>query len=288
MDIGIGLPNPVPDTPGPLFVEWAQRAESRGFKALATIDRIVYPGHDSLTVLAAAAGATSRIGLLTNILLGPAYPPALLAKATASLASVSGGRFTLGLAAGGRADDYAVTGSDFAGRGRIFDAELELLRRAWRGEPVAGTDRAITPPLDSGRVPILIGGTTGKSVERAVRYGDGWAAGGAPPEAVAPMAERVRAAWRDAGRTDGEPRIAALAYYSLGADAEEASLSYLRDYYGFLGDWAERIAQGALRTERAVADAVEAFRQAGVTEIYFDPTCASIDQVDRLADVVLR
>jgi hypothetical protein len=38
MDIGVGLPNPVPDTPGPLFAEWAQRAESRGFTALATID----------------------------------------------------------------------------------------------------------------------------------------------------------------------------------------------------------------------------------------------------------
>ena len=209
MDIGIGLPNPVPDTPGPLFIEWAQRAESRGFKALATIDRIVYPGHDSLTVLAAAAGATSRIGLLTNILLGPAYPPALLAKATASLASVSGGRFTLGLAAGGRADDFAVTGSDFTGRGRIFDDELELLRRAWKGEPVAGADRAITPSLDSERVPILIGGTVRKSVERAVRFGDGWAAGGAPPEAVAPMAERVRAAWKEAGPDRGAAHLRA-------------------------------------------------------------------------------
>jgi alkanesulfonate monooxygenase SsuD/methylene tetrahydromethanopterin reductase-like flavin-dependent oxidoreductase (luciferase family) len=215
------------------------------------------------------------------------YPPALLAKATASLASVSGGRFTLGLAAGGRPDDYAVTGSDFAGRGGTFDAELELLRRAWSGEPVAGTDRAITPALDGGRVPILIGGTIRRSVDRVVRFADGWAAGGAPPEAVAPMAERVRAAWTDAGR-NGEPRISALAYYSLGADAEKGSLSYLRDYYGFLGEWSEQIAYSALRAEQAVSDAVELFRRAGVTELYFDPTYASIEQVDRLADVVLR
>jgi alkanesulfonate monooxygenase SsuD/methylene tetrahydromethanopterin reductase-like flavin-dependent oxidoreductase (luciferase family) len=86
-------------------------------------DRIAYPSHDSRTVLAAAAGATSRIGLATNILLGPAYPPTLLAKATASLASLSGGRFTLGLAPSGRADDYAVTGSDFIRRGTTFVVE---------------------------------------------------------------------------------------------------------------------------------------------------------------------
>jgi alkanesulfonate monooxygenase SsuD/methylene tetrahydromethanopterin reductase-like flavin-dependent oxidoreductase (luciferase family) len=60
---------------GTPFVDWARRANERGFNALVTIDRIAYPSHDSLTVLAAAAGATSRIGLATNILLGPAYPP---------------------------------------------------------------------------------------------------------------------------------------------------------------------------------------------------------------------
>ena len=75
MDLGIGLPNPVPGTPGPLLVDWARRAEERGFAGLATIDRIVYPSYDSLATLAAAAGATSRIRLLTNILLAPAYPP---------------------------------------------------------------------------------------------------------------------------------------------------------------------------------------------------------------------
>lgn len=286
VDIGIGLPNPVPGTPGTVLVEWARLAESRGFSALATIDRVAYPSHDSLTVLAAAAGATSRIGLVTNILLGPVYPPTLLAKATASLASLSDGRFTLGLAPGGRADDYATAGSDFSRRGKDFDAQLELLRQAWQGQPVGGSDRDVAPSLASGRVPVLIGGATTRAVERAVRFGDGWTSGGAPPEAVAPMAQQVRAAWKDAGRT-GEPRIAALAYYSLGADAEEGSLAYLRDYYSFLGEWGETIAQGALRTENAIADAVEAYREAGVTEFYLDPTFASVEQVDRLADVVL-
>jgi predicted aconitase len=58
-------------------------AEERGFSGLATIDRIAYPSHDSLTTLAAAAGTTSRIGLMTNIVLGPTYPPVILAKIAA-------------------------------------------------------------------------------------------------------------------------------------------------------------------------------------------------------------
>src|SRR5690349_14414260 len=101
MDIGIGLPNTL-GIGGKEIVDWARRAEERGFSSLATIDRVVYPSYDSLTALAVAAGATSRIGLFTNILLAPAYPPVWLAKATASLDALSGGRLTLGIGVGGR------------------------------------------------------------------------------------------------------------------------------------------------------------------------------------------
>jgi alkanesulfonate monooxygenase SsuD/methylene tetrahydromethanopterin reductase-like flavin-dependent oxidoreductase (luciferase family) len=139
VQIGIGLPNPVLDVPGRLPVAWARRAEERGFSSLATIDRIAYPSYDSLTVLAAAAAVTERIGLVTNILLGPAYSPAPLAKVAASIDQLSGGRLTLGLGVGGRPDDYQLAGRSFADRGKRFDDDLELLHRAWAGEPVAGS-----------------------------------------------------------------------------------------------------------------------------------------------------
>ena len=122
--IGIGLPNPVPNTPGDLLVDWAQRAEAAGFSGLVTIDRIAYPSYDSLTSLAAAAGATKRISVMTNILLAPIYPPVLLAKTAASIDQISSGRFSLGLAAGGRSDDYEVTGRDFHRRGREFASQI--------------------------------------------------------------------------------------------------------------------------------------------------------------------
>jgi alkanesulfonate monooxygenase SsuD/methylene tetrahydromethanopterin reductase-like flavin-dependent oxidoreductase (luciferase family) len=287
MQISIGLPNPVKGTAGRLLVDWAQRAEERGFAALSTIDRIVYPSYDSLSTIAAAAGATSRIGLTTNVALGPVYPPVLLAKAAASIDQICGGRFTLGLAPGGREDDYAAVGRDFHTRGRAFDAELELLHRAWRGEPVGGSAEAVCPrPVQDDRVPILIGGHTEKAVRRAAAWGTGWTAGGGGADMVRPLAKQARDAWREAGRA-GEPRIAALTYYSLGPDAEESSHAYLRDYYAIAGPFAEQIDAGALRSEKAVRAAVQAFEDAGVTELYLDPTVASVTQVDRLADVLL-
>jgi len=303
MKIGIGLPNPVPGTSGRLLLDWARRAEERGFTGLVTIDRVNYPSYDSLAVLAAAAGATTRIELMTNILLAPVYPPVLLAKSAASIDQLSGGRFTLGLAPGGRPDDYAAAGRDFHSRGRDFDDALGVMHRAWAGEPfqpvgvgdagekadgdqgAPGGPATGPAPFRNGKVPVLIGGTSEPAIRRTVASSDGWTGGGSTPEQTAGVVRTVRAAWDDAGR-QGEPRMAALAYFSLGEDVEADSRANLRHYYGFLGDYAEMIAEGALRSESSIREAVRQYEDAGVTELYLDPAAASLDQVDRLADVV--
>jgi alkanesulfonate monooxygenase SsuD/methylene tetrahydromethanopterin reductase-like flavin-dependent oxidoreductase (luciferase family) len=283
--IGIGLPNPVLNVPGSLLVAWARRAEAGGFSSLATIDRIAYPSYDSLTALTAAAAVTDRIGLLTNILLGPAYSPVPLAKVTASIDQLSGGRLTLGLGVGGRPDDYQLTGRSFADRGRRFDADLELLHAAWAGEPVAGSSFPVGPPTTRGRIPLLIGGQPALAAPRAARWESGFTLGGAPPEMAAGAIEEFTRHFQKAGGT-GRPRVVALTYFSLGDEHTEESLHNLRTYYGFLGDWAEGLASGAPRTPQAVRDRAAAFEDLGVDELVFDPTVASLDQVDRLADAV--
>jgi alkanesulfonate monooxygenase SsuD/methylene tetrahydromethanopterin reductase-like flavin-dependent oxidoreductase (luciferase family) len=286
MKIGIGLPNPVPGTPGAVILEFARRAERLGFHGLATIDRLVYPSYDTLATHAAAAGATTRIHLLSNILLAPLYQPALLAKSAASIDQLSGGRFTLGVGVGGRADDYAVAGRDMGSRGRGMDDGVELMHRAWRGEPF-GIGNAICPrPTNGERVPMLFGGTSDATIRRVVTWGAGWTAGGGGPDMAAPYFQRVRRAWSEAGRS-GEPRLAALAYFSLGDDVVDQSRAYLRGYYAFTGPYADQIAEGALRTPTAIREAVAKFTDAGCTELYLDPSVASPDQVDRLAEVVL-
>jgi alkanesulfonate monooxygenase SsuD/methylene tetrahydromethanopterin reductase-like flavin-dependent oxidoreductase (luciferase family) len=285
--IGIGLPNPVPNTEGSVLIDWAKHAEGAGFSGLVTIDRIAYPSYDSLTTHAAAAGATERISLMTNILLAPIYTPVLLAKTAASIDQISGGRFTLGLAAGGRQDDYEVTGRDFHRRGREFDNALEVMHKVWRGESLAENSAPASPtPTRDERVPILFGGTSQKTIERIIRWGAGWTAGGSQASQAGPFADTVRNAWSEAGRA-GEPRLSALTYFSLGADAEEASKQYLLDYYGFTGDFAARIADSAQRSVSQVRHMAKAFEDAGFTEMYFDPTVARLDQIDRLADAVL-
>ncbi len=132
----------------------------------------------------------------------------------------------------------------------------------------------------------MFGGGSDASIRRTVRYGQGWTMGGGTPDQAGEFAARVRQAWHDGGR-EGEPRIAALAYFSLGDDAEQDSRAYLNDYYAFLGPYAGMIADGALRSPDAIRGAVKAFEAAGVTELYLDPTVARLDQLERLAEVVL-
>src|SRR6187397_3020885 len=107
MEIGIGLPNAIPDVDRDSLLEFTRRADETGFSSLGTVDRLVYPGFEPLAALASAAAVTERIGLATTVLLGPLRRnPVALAKQVASLHAISGHRMTLGIGLGGRDDDY--------------------------------------------------------------------------------------------------------------------------------------------------------------------------------------
>jgi len=284
--IGIGLPNTIPGTPGSVLVEWARRAEARGFSTLATIDRIAYPSFESLVALAAAGAVTERIELFTNILLGPTRNSVLLAKEAASVDQLSGGRLTLGLAVGNRPDDYEVAGQPFASRGRRFDEQLETLQDAWSGKPVGGADKPIGPrPVRDEGIPIIIGGNFPACFDRIGKWGAGWTAGGGPAEQAGPFAQQVREAWSAAGK-EGTPRIFALSYYSMGPDVETSKRSIL-DYYGYLGGFEKDFAEYLPRGADAVRETVRKFEDAGVDEFILDPTIPDLAEVDLLADVVL-
>jgi alkanesulfonate monooxygenase SsuD/methylene tetrahydromethanopterin reductase-like flavin-dependent oxidoreductase (luciferase family) len=276
MDVGIGLPNAVRGVDRRGTVEWARRAEETGFSSLGTIDRLVFPSYESLISLTAAAAVTERIKLVTDILIAPLrVNTALFAKQTATLDHLSEGRLVLGLAVGGREDDFELSGADFSKRGRIFDRQLEELASLW------GTDR-VAPASRPG---LLIGGRSDAALRRAARHGDGWTFGGGTPEAFAENRAKVREAWAAEGRDD-EPRTMALFYFALGDRAEEHAREDLLDYYSFLGEYAEQLVAAAAKDEATVKQYVSAFEAAGADEVICFPTSIDPEQVDLLARAV--
>ncbi|MEX2393745.1 MAG: LLM class flavin-dependent oxidoreductase, partial [Actinomycetota bacterium] len=183
MDIGVTLPNGAKGIPGPKLVEWGVRAEELGFAVAGVIGRTAYPTHEELITLAAVAGATSKIRLMPTVLVGPNREPVLLAKQAATLDRISDGRFILGIATGMREDDFTVTGTDHATRGKRLDEMLEVMHKVWRGEPLAdGSREAAPPPTRGDRVPLMFGANfaTKPVVRRIAKWGDGFIAAGSP------------------------------------------------------------------------------------------------------------
>jgi alkanesulfonate monooxygenase SsuD/methylene tetrahydromethanopterin reductase-like flavin-dependent oxidoreductase (luciferase family) len=281
VDIGIGLPAAIPWLEGPTLADWARRAEASGFSTLGTIDRIAYGNAEPLTALGVAAGATERIGLTTAILIAPArLDTVLLAKQTASLDALSGGRLTLGLAVGGREDDFEATGAPFHERGKRFDAQLVELKRIWGGETKVGP-----APARRGGPSLILGGSSDKPFRRVAEHADGWIAGGGPPQMFAAGAARVREEWARAGR-EGAPKLMALAYFGLGPNARAEADRYLHDYYAFIGPIADQIAAGAAVSEADVREQRDGFAEAGCDELIYFPVSPDPEQVDLLAAAV--
>lgn len=284
METGVGLPTTVPDVDGGRLLDWAREAEAAGFSSLATLDRLVYDNYEPLVSLSAAAAVTDRIRLTTTVLLA-AYRPgtALLAKQVATLHEISRGRAVLGVAAGGREDDFAATGTGYADRGRRLDAMLTAMRETWQGK---GPAPGVGPLPRDGGPPLLVGGHSSAAMRRAARFGDGWIAGGSSASGYADLAGRARTAWKEEGRSD-EPRMVALVYACLGPHAKERAERYLRAYYAFIGEKAEMAAKAALTDAGALRETVAAYREAGCDELLVFPCTADPGQLTLLAEAAL-
>jgi alkanesulfonate monooxygenase SsuD/methylene tetrahydromethanopterin reductase-like flavin-dependent oxidoreductase (luciferase family) len=279
MRVGIGLPTSTPGTSRDLLLEWSLRADRGPFSTLAVVDRIVYPNLEPFMALAAAAALTRRIDLATMAAIGPLRNTVLLAKQAASIDVLSGGRLTLGLAVGARGDDYDAAGIDHRGRGRRLGDQLEEIRTIWE----EGKIGPLCPRPSGPR--LLVGGGSGEAFLRMARTADGYMHGGGPPRAFAGAAARARAAWIDAGRP-GAPLLWGMGYFALGEGTADAGAGYLRDYYAFAGPFAEKIAAANLIAPGAVADFVRGYQEAGCDELVLFPTVSSMDQLDRLAEVL--
>ena len=118
----------------------AQRAESLGFDSLWVGDHIAFhvPIPDSLAMLAFAAGVTERITLGTSVYLLPLRHPTLIAKTTATVDLLSGGRLVLGVGVGGEfPPEFEAVGVPVAERGARADEAIGVVRRLWTEDGVA-------------------------------------------------------------------------------------------------------------------------------------------------------
>jgi alkanesulfonate monooxygenase SsuD/methylene tetrahydromethanopterin reductase-like flavin-dependent oxidoreductase (luciferase family) len=152
----------------------AAGAESLGASSLWACDHLFWhqPLLEPLTSLVVAASATTSASLGTCVLQLPLRDPASVARQAATLQTLSGGRFVLGLGVGSHAGEYEAVGADFERRGQLLDAGLDALRDAWHS--AGNPERRYRLEPATAPVPIWLGGSSEVAIGRAARTGDGW------------------------------------------------------------------------------------------------------------------
>lgn len=186
--------------------DYAQTAEGLGYDYLLVYDHVLgahpertpkltgpytfeHPFHEPMVFFGFLAAATTRLGLVTGILILPQRQTALVAKQTAEVDVLSGGRLRLGIGIGWNYVEYDSLGQDFKTRGRRTEEQIAVLRKLWT-EPLVThksahhvIDHAGINPLPVQRpIPIWFGGAADAVLERAARIGDGWMPAGRPPD----------------------------------------------------------------------------------------------------------
>ncbi|MEV0082773.1 LLM class flavin-dependent oxidoreductase [Saccharopolyspora sp. NPDC050642] len=273
MKIGLGLPIADPTA----LLTWARRADDGPFSTLGLLDRLVYDNPEPLVTLATLAGATRRIRVQTEVLLAPLRHAPLLAKQSATLAQLSGNRFTLGIGVGGREDDHVAAGTDIKRRGRILDEQMQLMHRLWAGEPYGDQAGPIGPAV---RPEVVFGGFVPAAIDRVGRWGDGFLAAG-PLEYMETTFGLAEKSWQAHDRP-GRPRLIGQLNAAIGPDAvADEARAEMTEYYGNPG-----FANAMVTTTADLKAQLRHLEDIGADEAILYCWSPDPDQVHRLADVV--
>ena len=210
MQLGLFLRNMGPQSTRETLVACARAAEAADLDELWVADHVAIPPDDAegsggryldpLATLAFLAGATSRIGLGTSVLVLPYRPALPTAKWVATIQELSGGRLRLGVGVGWMAAEFRALGVPRERRGAITDATLTFLERAFAGDEVeANGQRFLFLPRPA-RPPIFVGGAPPHALRRTLRFGDGWMPFGGDPAALEAPIRELHAAAAEAGK----------------------------------------------------------------------------------------
>ncbi|MFT7597866.1 MAG: putative F420-dependent oxidoreductase [Acidimicrobiales bacterium] len=271
--------------------DWAQAAESLGYSHIVAYDHVLGavhegrdpklwgpytendPFHEPFVVFGFLAGVTTTIEFETAVIILPQRQTALVAKQAAEVDVLSGGRLRLGVGTGWNHVEYEALGVKWADRGKIFDDQIELLRKLWTGDVVDHSssfhrvDRAGILPRPVRSIPIWFGGFSNIAMRRAARVGDGFTFASAGTKTI-DNANKLRQAVSDAGRDPATFPIELTVPYGLSQDkwetlvteAREANISHLCvNTMSTTSEWAGTPAPNLTTTAQHI-EALETFK----------------------------
>lgn len=245
-----GVMYPIPFAGPEDFIRQARRCEELGYHSVWGNDHIttqnyvreLFPGqppnfYDPLIVMAAIAGATSRIKIGTAVVVLPMHDPVYLAKQAVTLDQMSAGRFIMAVGLGAYREEFeAWAGSRFQNprRGDMMDEGLEAMQRLFRdarasfqGKYYSYQDVEMFPKSIAQPFPLYIGGHNTEAMERAVKYGQGWLPGWQPLPVMEERIGHLKQRAAEAGRAPGSIEIAPQLSCTIDQTMEKAEKRYM-------------------------------------------------------------
>ena len=284
----------------------AQWMEEHGFEYFSAGEHFMRgdppaPSHASLPVLAVAAGATTRLRILSSIVLAPFYHPLMLARTTATLDAASNGRLTLGVGIGGEYPaEFENSGLNVNQRGRRTDECLEVMRRLWQGEKVDFSGRhfnlegaMINPlPTQKPHPPIWVSGRRDPAMRRAARFGNGWVPYFFDPPRYRDSVEKIHSFAAEEGRTLEGFQWAFFPYISLYPTEQEAAAVAARQLGGqylYGGEFINIVRRYCLLgTPEQCAERLGEYIDAGARHIVFSIACPPSDRERHLDEIASK
>ena len=140
--------------------------------------------HEQLIEVAFVAAKTTKLRLVTSVMVVPHRPAVLTAKMLSTIDVLSGGRLTVGIGAGWMKEEFeAIDAPDFAERGKVTDEYIEAFNELWtkrraalrRASYVRFDNIVFAPkPVQKPHPPIWVGGESGPALRRTAQLGDAW------------------------------------------------------------------------------------------------------------------
>ncbi len=165
------------------------------------------PFHEPFALFGFIAGITTRLEMVSGVLILPQRQTALVAKQAAQVDVMSNSRLRLGVGIGWNDVEYDCLGKNFRDRGKRLEEQISLLRALWASDAITFNgiyeqvvDAGINPLPLKKNIPVWIGGEARPALQRAARIADGWFPMFAPGERAAVKIDRMKEYLREANR----------------------------------------------------------------------------------------
>jgi len=265
-------------------IEIAKKAETLDFDSIWVSDHIVIPHkhkgrftdlfYDPFALLSYIAGVTDKIKLGTSLIILPYRNPIVVAKMISTLDNLSDGRVIFGVGTGWMREEFDILGVPFEERGKRTNEYIQIIKNLWtednpsfEGEFYNYRDIKFEPkPLQTPYPKIIVGGNSGRAIDRAIKFSNGW-----QPTAIGP--EEYRAKLQHIKKSTN-PDNFVLSVRNRVEIRNDKDNTEGPGFYTFRGTVSEII-------EEAIK-----FRDLGVKQILFDPAVESLEEYFKTIDII--